>query len=117
MPRPARAGYAKTFAALLVAYALSPIDLIPDFIPVLGYLDELVLLPLGVLLVMKMIPAEILTEYRRQAAQGLERPTSRWGATLIIAVWLLVAGRSLPDGRLAQALMRVGCGAVQAAAA
>ena len=84
--------YAKAFAVLLVAYALSPIDLIPDFIPVLGYLDELVLLPLGVLLAMKMIPAEILTEYRRQAVQVIERPTSRWGAALIIAVWLLVAG-------------------------
>ena len=65
--------YAKGFAALLVAYALSPIDLIPDFIPVLGYLDELVLLPLGVLLAVKMIPAEILTEYRRQATQVIER--------------------------------------------
>jgi uncharacterized membrane protein YkvA (DUF1232 family) len=84
--------YAKAFAAVLVAYALSPIDLIPDFIPVLGYLDELVLLPLGVLLAMKMIPAEILTEYRRQAVQVIERPTSGWGAALIIAVWLLVAG-------------------------
>jgi len=84
--------YAKAFAALLVAYALSPIDLIPDFIPVLGYLDELVLLPLGVLLAIQMIPAEIFTEHRRQAAQVIERPTSRWGAALIVAVWLIVAG-------------------------
>jgi uncharacterized membrane protein YkvA (DUF1232 family) len=58
--------YAKACAALLVAYALSPIDLIPDFIPVLGYLDELILLPLGVLLVLKMIPGGILAEHRQR---------------------------------------------------
>jgi uncharacterized membrane protein YkvA (DUF1232 family) len=90
--------YAKAFAALLVAYALSPIDLIPDFIPVLGYLDELVLLPLGILLAVKMIPAEILTEYRRQAAQATDQPVGRRTHHRRLAHrhrW-----RSLPDGRL-----------------
>lgn len=58
---------AKILAALLVAYALSPIDLIPDFIPVLGYLDDLIILPLGILLVLRMIPAEVLRDCRKQA--------------------------------------------------
>jgi uncharacterized membrane protein YkvA (DUF1232 family) len=83
--------YAKTFVALLVAYALSPIDLIPDFIPVLGYLDELVLLPLGVFLAVKMIPAELLAEHRERARLASEQPRSWLGAALIIAVWLVVA--------------------------
>lgn len=82
--------YAKAFAAVLVAYALSPIDLIPDFIPVLGSLDELVLLPLGVLLAVRMIPAGVLAEHRERASVLMERPTSRLGAALIIAVWLTV---------------------------
>jgi uncharacterized membrane protein YkvA (DUF1232 family) len=62
---------AKILAALVVAYALSPIDLIPDFIPVLGYLDDLILLPLGILLVLRMIPAEILRDCRLQAGACL----------------------------------------------
>jgi uncharacterized membrane protein YkvA (DUF1232 family) len=83
--------HAKAFAAVLVAYALSPIDLIPDFIPVLGYLDELVLLPIGVLLAVKMIPAEILAEHRERARLAVQRPTSRVGAAIIVTVWLVAA--------------------------
>jgi uncharacterized membrane protein YkvA (DUF1232 family) len=83
--------YAKAFATGLVAYALSPIDLIPDFIPVLGYVDELILLPVGVLLAMKMIPADVLAECRERARLAAERPVSRVGAVLIIAVWLVAA--------------------------
>ena len=71
--------YAKAFTALLVAYALSPVDLVPDFIPVLGYLDELVLLPVGVLVAAKMIPADILAEHRERARLASERPRSWWG--------------------------------------
>jgi uncharacterized membrane protein YkvA (DUF1232 family) len=83
--------YAKAFVALLVAYALSPIDLIPDFIPVLGYLDELVLLPLGVLLAVKMIPTAVLAEHRERAQRASARPTSLVGAAMVIALWLIVA--------------------------
>lgn len=71
--------YTKAFVALVVAYALSPIDLIPDFIPVLGYLDDLVLLPLGVLMAVKMIPADVLAEHRERAQQASARGWSRNG--------------------------------------
>ena len=84
--------YAKAFAALLVAYALSPIDLIPDFIPVLGYLDELFLLPLGIMAAVKMMPASVLAEHRERARLMMERPTSRLGGALIVAVWTIVIG-------------------------
>ena len=85
--------YAKALAAGIVAYAFSPIDLIPDFIPVLGYLDELVLLPLGVLAVRAMIPEPVMTECRTRAAAAFRdgKPVSRAGAVIIVAVWLLLA--------------------------
>jgi uncharacterized membrane protein YkvA (DUF1232 family) len=81
---------AKAVAAAVAAYALSPIDLIPDFIPVLGYLDDLLILPLGIALAVWLIPAPLFAEYRAQAALRSERPTSRIAATLIVAAWLLV---------------------------
>jgi len=83
--------YAKAMGACVVAYALSPIDLIPDFIPVLGYLDDLVLVPLGLLLVVHLIPADILAEHRVAAAKVVDRPISRAGAMAVIAVWVLAA--------------------------
>ena len=85
--------YAKALAAGIVAYAFSPIDLIPDFIPVLGYLDELVLLPLGVLAVRAMIPEPVMTECRARADAAFRdgKPVSRVGAVIIVAVWLLLA--------------------------
>lgn len=83
--------YAKAMGACVVAYALSPIDLIPDFIPVLGYLDDLVLVPLGLLLVVHLIPADILAEHRVAAAKVVDRPISRAGAVAVIAVWVLAA--------------------------
>src|SRR5512143_1640562 len=70
---PRLAWYAKAFTALVVAYAFSPIDLIPDFIPILGYLDDLVLLPLGVFLALKMIPAPVMQECRAKAAEQLDK--------------------------------------------
>lgn len=82
-------------AALVVGYALSPIDLIPDFIPVLGYLDELVLLPLGVMAVRAMIPAAVLAQCREKASRLGDKPTSRVAAVAIVAIWLLLAGASL----------------------
>jgi uncharacterized membrane protein YkvA (DUF1232 family) len=82
--------YAKALGACVVAYALSPIDLIPDFIPVIGYLDDLVLVPLGVLLMVRLIPAEVLAEHRAAAAAIVERPVSHAGAAAVILVWLLL---------------------------
>jgi hypothetical protein len=83
--------YAKAVGVCVVAYALSPIDLIPDFVPVLGLLDDLVLVPLGLLLVVRLIPADVLAEHRAAAAAVAERPVSRAGAAAIIAIWALAA--------------------------
>jgi uncharacterized membrane protein YkvA (DUF1232 family) len=83
--------YAKAVGACVVAYALSPIDLIPDFIPVLGLLDDMVLVPLGLLLAVKLIPADILAEHRRAAATVTDRPVSWAGAAFIIAIWVIAA--------------------------
>lgn len=82
--------YAKIVAICVVAYALSPIDLIPDFIPVLGYLDELVILPLGIMLVVKMIPDEVMGEYRGKAETAGKRPVSRAGAAAVITIWIVL---------------------------
>lgn len=79
--------YAKAAAAGIAAYALSPIDLIPDFIPVLGYLDELLLLPVCIALVIRLIPADLMAEFRAQAAQRAERPTSYFAAAAIVLLW------------------------------
>jgi uncharacterized membrane protein YkvA (DUF1232 family) len=80
--------YAKALAAVVVAYAFSPIDLIPDFIPVIGYLDDILLIPLGVLAVRAMIPAEVLAECRERATR-LEREPRNWiAAGIIAAVWI-----------------------------
>ncbi|MBL7199956.1 MAG: DUF1232 domain-containing protein [Anaerolineae bacterium] len=85
--------YARLWAALVVGYAFSPIDLIPDVIPVLGYLDDLILVPLGILLARRMIPPEVMAECRERAreviAQG--RPVNRVAAAVIVVIWLLVA--------------------------
>jgi uncharacterized membrane protein YkvA (DUF1232 family) len=81
--------YAKAVGAFIVAYALSPIDLIPDFIPVIGYLDDLVLVPLGLLLMLRLIPAEVLAEHRAAAAGVAARPVSYVGAAAVILVWLV----------------------------
>ncbi len=80
--------YAKAAAALVAAYALSPIDLIPDFIPVLGYLDDVILVPLGILLVVKLVPQPLMEEFRQEAARREHRPTSSAGALLVVALWL-----------------------------
>jgi uncharacterized membrane protein YkvA (DUF1232 family) len=85
--------YAKLLVAGIVAYALSPIDLIPDFVPVLGYLDDLVLIPLGIALAIRMIPGPVMTECRAQAQRTMqaERPVSRMAGVVIVAVWLTLA--------------------------
>lgn len=81
---------AKLLAAGVVAYALSPIDLIPDFVPVLGYLDDLLLLPLGIWLAVRLIPPELLTEFRDRA-QSSARPLGRAGAVGVVAIWIVAA--------------------------
>ncbi len=81
--------HVKALAAVVAAYALSPIDLIPDVIPVLGYLDDLLLLPLGILLVVRMIPPDLMAEYRQAAQQVATRPVSRAGLTLIVGLWVI----------------------------
>ena len=83
--------YAKTAAAMVAAYALSPIDLIPDFIPVLGYLDDLIIVPLGIALAIRLIPAELMLEYRAEAARHESGPGSLAGAAFILAIWLAIA--------------------------
>jgi uncharacterized membrane protein YkvA (DUF1232 family) len=80
--------YAKVVAACVVAYAFSPIDLIPDPIPVLGYLDDLVILPLGVALVLRLVPDDVLAECRRRAQERQARPVNWFAAGVIVAVWI-----------------------------
>lgn len=86
---------AKVLAIVVVAYALSPIDLIPDFIPVLGFLDDVILLPLGIWLVMRLMPTNVLAECRQQAADHernrTPRPKSLLAGALIVVIWLVVA--------------------------
>ena len=84
--------YAKLISACVVAYAFSPIDLIPDFIPVLGYLDDLILVPLGVKFALRMIPPSVLEEAKAKAeAKAAENKPRNWvAASLIVAVWIAV---------------------------
>jgi uncharacterized membrane protein YkvA (DUF1232 family) len=81
--------YARVFAALVVAHTFSPIDLIPDFIPVLGYLDDLIITPLGIYLSLKMIPSEVMADARRGAAQAAQegRIRSRGGIAIVVTLW------------------------------
>ena len=83
--------YAKALAAGIVGYAFSPIDLIPDFIPILGYLDELVILPLGVMAVRAMIPEGILAECRERASRLESKPRNWIAAAVIVATWIALA--------------------------
>ena len=84
--------HAKLLAVCIVAYALSPIDLIPDFIPVLGYLDDLILIPLGIYFLLKMIPPEVMAEGREKARLAAKTKTpARWfAAGVIIAIWIIL---------------------------
>ena len=85
---PRTPGLAKVIAAGVVAYAFSPIDLIPDFVPVLGYLDDLVIVPLGVVVVLRLVPAVVLADCRRQAQERAERPVNWIAATVIVVTWI-----------------------------
>jgi uncharacterized membrane protein YkvA (DUF1232 family) len=79
--------YAKALALCVAGYALSPIDLIPDFVPVLGYMDDIIIVPLGILIVVKLIPPEIIAEHRALAAGAQGRPVSHTAAIVIVVVW------------------------------
>ena len=85
--------HARLFAAVVVAYSFSPIDLIPDFIPVLGYLDDFLLIPLGIALALKMIPPAVMADSRAKAGELLsgDRPRNWWAGAAIAGVWLLLA--------------------------
>jgi len=89
--------YARVFAVCVVGYAFSPIDLIPDPIPILGYLDDLILVPLGVVLALKMIPADVMAECRAQAQDVMRqgKPVNRAAAVVIAAIWLLLAALAI----------------------
>ncbi len=84
---------AKLFVATVVAYAFSPIDLIPDFIPLIGYLDDLILLPLGIALAIRWVPAQVMAVCRLRAAQTLQnsRPVSWVAGTVVVVIWLTLA--------------------------
>lgn len=84
--------YARAVALGVVAYALSPIDLIPDFIPVLGLLDDLILLPLGIYLALKLIPESVMLEARRRAREAAPGSLPWWGAALMVTFWLAGLG-------------------------
>jgi uncharacterized membrane protein YkvA (DUF1232 family) len=82
---------AKLVSAMVAAYALSPIDLIPDVIPILGYLDDLVLVPLGILLAVRLIAPALMEEFRARAETSANRPSSKVGLMLVLVVWAVVA--------------------------
>jgi uncharacterized membrane protein YkvA (DUF1232 family) len=87
--------YAKALAWLIAAYAVSPVDLIPDFIPVLGHLDEVILIPLGIWLLLRLIPGELLDELRRAAEASAERPTDWRVGAIVIAIWAIALALSV----------------------
>jgi uncharacterized membrane protein YkvA (DUF1232 family) len=89
--------HARIFAACVVGYAFSPIDLIPDFIPVIGYLDDLILIPLGVKLALNMIPKNVMSESRDLAREliGQGKPVNRVAAVIIVSIWLLLPALSI----------------------
>jgi uncharacterized membrane protein YkvA (DUF1232 family) len=90
--------YARALAVCVVAYALSPIDLIPDVVPVLGYLDDVILVPLGISLALRLIPPAVMASAREEAASAEGRPVSRAGAVAVVVVWLLLAALGVAWG-------------------
>ncbi|MBI5031644.1 MAG: DUF1232 domain-containing protein [Chloroflexi bacterium] len=85
--------FPRIFVAVVVGYAFSPIDLIPDFIPVLGYLDDLVIVPVGIAIALKLIPADVMTECREKSRLGFEqgKPVNKTAAIIIVGIWLIIA--------------------------
>ena len=89
---PRTPGWVRLIALAIAAYALSPIDLIPDFIPVLGYLDDLVIVPLGIAVVLRLVPPEVKASAQQKASAAVSRPISLFMATVIVAIWLALLG-------------------------
>ena len=89
---PRTSWFARALAFAVAAYALSPIDLIPDFIPVLGFLDDLVIVPLGLMLVLRLVPIEVMASARARASATADRPVSRAMAVVIVAIWAVALG-------------------------
>ena len=91
---PATPWYAKLLVAGVAAYAFSPIDLIPDFVPILGYVDDLILVPMGIALALKMVPPSVMAECRARAqeAMGHGKPLSRVAGAVIVMIWVALAG-------------------------
>jgi uncharacterized membrane protein YkvA (DUF1232 family) len=87
--------HAKALAIAVAAYALSPIDLIPDFVPVLGYVDDLIIVPTGIALVVWLIPSEIMAQHRDMAIAAQNRPVSRAAGVAIVTIWTVVIGLTL----------------------
>jgi len=89
--------YAKLLVAGIVSYAFSPIDLIPDFVPVLGYLDDLILIPRGIALAIRLVPHSVLAECRARAQETIQngKPVSRVAGAIIVVIWLLLAALSI----------------------
>ena len=83
--------YAKALIFIVAACALSPIDLIPDFIPIIGYLDDMILLPLGIMLAIRIIPEDVLTESRKRAELMVDKPVSYGAAIIVILIWISAA--------------------------
>ena len=92
--------HAKLVAGLVVAYALSPIDLIPDFVPVLGYLDDVIIVPAGIWLALKLVPPAVMKAARQTAEQTRERPASTVAAIVFVLIWLAL-GRFPAGGSIA----------------
>jgi uncharacterized membrane protein YkvA (DUF1232 family) len=94
--------FARAVALLVIAYAASPIDLIPDFIPVLGLLDDLIILPLGIALVLQLIPKDVMAEHRAHVAEQEHLQPSRFGLGIVVAIWLgaLIAVAMWVKGRV-----------------
>ena len=101
--------HARLFAACVVGYAFSPIDLIPDTIPILGYLDDLLLVPLGMLIALRMVPPVVMVECRAKAQEAMEqgKPTNWAAAVVIVVIWLLLAAMAVVA--VAEVVQRVGC--------
>jgi uncharacterized membrane protein YkvA (DUF1232 family) len=87
--------YAKALAIAVAAYALSPIDLIPDFVPVLGYVDDLIIVPAGIALVIRLIPPEIMAQHRAMAIAVQDRPVNRAAGLTIVTIWIVAIGLTL----------------------
>lgn len=87
--------YAKALAGIVAAYALSPVDLIPDFIPILGYLDDLIIVPAGIWFVVRLVPTTLMAEFRDEATHRADRPISYIAATVIALLWVGAAAGSI----------------------